>query len=232
MNAHTACRQVCTVNPEFIVDAQRDPDFAAVLRQADLCVPDGVGILWAARVLGRPLTERVTGSDGIYLICERAAEKGWRVFLLGAAPGVAAAAADRLQARYPALQIAGVFGGSPAAHSWPSIEAPPAHGSARHSLCGLRSSAPGSLDRTASQPTAGGGGFGHRRRIRLCRRCEPPRAVVGTTAGAGVATSSAVRAMALAAYAQAAALCHAGLGQEIRTAIATIGRSAPAPTIP
>ncbi|MFN3335548.1 MAG: WecB/TagA/CpsF family glycosyltransferase, partial [Caldilinea sp.] len=67
-----ACRQICTVNPEFIVDARRDPTFAAVLARADLCVPDGAGVLWAARRTGQPLRERVTGSDGIYRICERA----------------------------------------------------------------------------------------------------------------------------------------------------------------
>ncbi|MBK8048409.1 MAG: WecB/TagA/CpsF family glycosyltransferase [Anaerolineales bacterium] len=87
--AAPACRQVCTVNPEFIVDANRNPAFAAVLQRADLRVPDGVGVLWAARLFGQPLPERVTGSDGIYHITARAAARGWRVFFLGAAPGVA-----------------------------------------------------------------------------------------------------------------------------------------------
>ena len=69
-------RQICTVNPEFIIDARRDPAFAAMLASADLRVPDGVGVLWAARLFGHPLRERVTGSDGIYRISERAAERG------------------------------------------------------------------------------------------------------------------------------------------------------------
>lgn len=117
----TTCRQICTVNPEFVIDAGRDPRFAAVLRRADLRVPDGVGVLWAARLLGAPLRQRVTGSDGIYHICARAAIEGWRVFLLGAAPGVAERAAEKLVARYDALQIVGTYAGSPSEAEWPAI---------------------------------------------------------------------------------------------------------------
>jgi N-acetylglucosaminyldiphosphoundecaprenol N-acetyl-beta-D-mannosaminyltransferase len=113
--------QICTVNPEFIMEARRNPAFAAVLASADLNVPDGVGVLWAARLQGVGLRERVTGSDGIYRICERAAKRGWRVFLLGAAPGVAEQAADRLQTRYPGLDVAGTFSGSPDRRDWPEI---------------------------------------------------------------------------------------------------------------
>jgi N-acetylglucosaminyldiphosphoundecaprenol N-acetyl-beta-D-mannosaminyltransferase len=118
---HVPCRQLCTVNPEFVMDARRDPAFAAALHQADLRVPDGIGILWAARRLGRPLRERVTGSDGIYRISERAAERGWRVFYLGAAPGVAEQTATLLGRRYPGLQVAGTYAGSPAPADWPEI---------------------------------------------------------------------------------------------------------------
>ncbi len=117
------CRQICTVNPEFIIDAGRDAAFAAALQRADLRVPDGIGVLWAARVLGAPLAQRVTGSDGIYQICERAAQAGWRVYFLGAAPGVAARAAEVLAARYAGLQVAGSDAGSPDAAAWPAIHA-------------------------------------------------------------------------------------------------------------
>ncbi len=117
------CRQICTVNPEFIMEARRNPAFAQVLRQADLCVPDGIGVLWAARLQGIRLRERVTGSDGIYRICQRAAVSGWRVYLLGAAPGIAREAAARLQALYPGLSVAGTYSGSPAEEDWPAIQA-------------------------------------------------------------------------------------------------------------
>jgi N-acetylglucosaminyldiphosphoundecaprenol N-acetyl-beta-D-mannosaminyltransferase len=117
----SVCRQICTVNPEFIIDAQRDARFAAVLRRAELRVPDGVGVLWAARWLGAPLHQRVTGSDGIYQICERAAVAGWSVFFLGAAPGVAERAAQILATRYRGLQVAGSYAGTPADADWPAI---------------------------------------------------------------------------------------------------------------
>lgn len=117
------CRQICTVNPEFIVDARTDDGFAGVLRRADLRVPDGVGVLWAAGLLGVPLHERVTGSDGIYRVAERAALHGWRVFFLGAAPGVAPRAADRLRELYPNLVVAGAYHGAPNDADWPPIAA-------------------------------------------------------------------------------------------------------------
>ena len=107
-------RQVCTANPEFVMAAQRDIHFYTILNRADLCAADGIGLLWAARWLGTPLPERITGSDGLPRIAAWAAEEGWRLFLLGAAEGVAARAAEILRARHPRLQIAGVYAGSPA----------------------------------------------------------------------------------------------------------------------
>ncbi|MCB9139840.1 MAG: WecB/TagA/CpsF family glycosyltransferase [Caldilineaceae bacterium] len=119
----SSCRQICTVNPEFVVDAQTQPAFAAALARADLRVPDGAGILWAARRQGIRLHERVTGSDGIYRICEKAAQQGWRVYFLGAGPGVATETARRLAQRYPDLQVAGTHSGNPGDAAWPDIHA-------------------------------------------------------------------------------------------------------------
>jgi N-acetylglucosaminyldiphosphoundecaprenol N-acetyl-beta-D-mannosaminyltransferase len=106
-------RQVCTANPEFVMLAQRDAAFRAVLQRADLVLPDGVGLLWAARRLGARLPERVAGSDLIDRLAERGAARGWRIFYLGAAEGVAARAAQVLQARWPGLVVAGTYAGSP-----------------------------------------------------------------------------------------------------------------------
>jgi N-acetylglucosaminyldiphosphoundecaprenol N-acetyl-beta-D-mannosaminyltransferase len=105
--------QICTVNPEFVMRAQHDEAFKRVINQADVCIPDGIGLLWAARRLGHPLRERVAGSTLTVQIAERAAKLGWRVYLLGAAPGVADQAAVILQARYPGLVVAGTLAGSP-----------------------------------------------------------------------------------------------------------------------
>lgn len=106
-------QHVCTVNPEFVMMAQKDANFRHILQRARLCVPDGVGLLWAAKRRGRPLPQRVTGSDGVPIIAERAAQQGWRLFLLGAAPGIAEKAASILCERYRGLHIAGTYSGSP-----------------------------------------------------------------------------------------------------------------------
>ena len=106
--------QIATVNPEFLMKARHDPDFRATLQRAALCIPDGIGVLWAARLRGQKLRERVAGSDLVPLLSAEAAQQGWRIFYLGAAPGVAEKAAAILAARYPGLNVAGCYAGSPA----------------------------------------------------------------------------------------------------------------------
>lgn len=105
---------VCTTNPEFMMVAQHDVNFRNILQRADLCVPDGVGLLWAAKRQGTPLPERVTGSDGVPIIAERAAQMGWKLFFLGAGEGIAEQSANILRSKYPDLDIVGTFSGSPA----------------------------------------------------------------------------------------------------------------------
>ena len=115
--------QIVTVNPEFVMRAQRDEDFHGVLEEAALALPDGVGLLWAARVLGQPLRERVTGSDSLPAIAALGAEKGYRLYLLGAAPGVAERTTGILEQRNPGLEIAGTFAGSPSSNDEAEIVA-------------------------------------------------------------------------------------------------------------
>jgi N-acetylglucosaminyldiphosphoundecaprenol N-acetyl-beta-D-mannosaminyltransferase len=105
--------QVVTVNPEFIMLAQRDPAFAEVINTADLAVPDGAWLLWAARHRGQRLRQRVAGVDLMCALIPLAASLGARVFFLGAAPGVAGEVADRLRAVVPGLVVAGTYAGSP-----------------------------------------------------------------------------------------------------------------------
>ncbi len=101
--------QIVTVNMDFIRLARQNPDFRAAVNAADLVVPDGVPVLWAARLLRRPLGERVTGVDLVEQGAALAAAHGYRVFLLGAAPGVADAAAAALVRRHPRLCLAGTY---------------------------------------------------------------------------------------------------------------------------
>jgi N-acetylglucosaminyldiphosphoundecaprenol N-acetyl-beta-D-mannosaminyltransferase len=105
--------QVATVNPEFIMRARRDVEFARVLEHTTLNVPDGVGVLWAARRQGHPLRERVGGADLMQRLCAQGSQYGWRVFFLGAREGVAERAAADLAFMYQGLIVAGARAGSP-----------------------------------------------------------------------------------------------------------------------
>jgi N-acetylglucosaminyldiphosphoundecaprenol N-acetyl-beta-D-mannosaminyltransferase len=96
---------IVTPNPEFLVKAQKDEEFRQILNQADLAVPDGTGLIFASRLLGRPLKGRVVGVDLMEKICQRAAQKKWLVFLLGGQEGTAEKAAENLRKRYQGLEI-------------------------------------------------------------------------------------------------------------------------------
>lgn len=107
---------IVTLNPEIVMRARRDAGLARIIREARLVTADGVGILWALRLVGRRVPERVTGVDLTLALAERAAEMGYPVFLLGAGPGVAQAAAEALVRRFPGLRVVGCWGGSPRPH--------------------------------------------------------------------------------------------------------------------
>lgn len=102
---------IVTPNPEFIVLAQKDAEFRKILNSASLSIPDGIGLVWAAKILRKNLPERVTGVDLLEGLAALAAEHGFNIFLLGGKEGVAAKAADVLKIRYPKLEIAGIYGG-------------------------------------------------------------------------------------------------------------------------
>lgn len=105
--------QVITTNTEHVVAATKDREFRQVLNQAPLAVPDGSGLIWASRLFGRPIREHVTGTDLADRLMGLAAQRGYRVFLLGAGEGVAEQSARRLVDKYPGLIVAGTYGGSP-----------------------------------------------------------------------------------------------------------------------
>ena len=137
---------IVTPNPEFIMQSLEDSEFRNVVNAADLALPDGVGILWAAKYLSLPISkwrplakvqaywqwwcigtrvviqpkaltdiipERVTGADMVWEMSKLASKRGWSIFLLGGAPGVAHEAAKCLQWLYPNLLVAGATAGPP-----------------------------------------------------------------------------------------------------------------------
>lgn len=107
--------QLVTVNPEFVIAAQSDDEFRRIINNATLALPDGVGLLLAARFLGTTgLPERVPGSDLVVRLAELSHRKGYRIYFLGAWEGIAEKAIENLRRSYPNLNVAGCFSGSPA----------------------------------------------------------------------------------------------------------------------
>ena len=102
---------VVTPNAEIVQQAKQDGEFLALIQGADLVIPDGIGVIYASRILGRPLKGRVPGCDFAERLMEDMARKGQRLFLLGAKPGVAETAAQRLTEKHPGLTVCGTHDG-------------------------------------------------------------------------------------------------------------------------
>jgi len=102
---------IVTPNPEIVWVAQKNEKLRFALNQADLVIPDGIGIIYASRILRTPLPERVPGIELTAKLLQTAAEQGIGVFLLGAKPGVAERAAENLKKTYPGLRIVGTGDG-------------------------------------------------------------------------------------------------------------------------
>ncbi len=110
MQERRAC-YACTPNPEIVMAAKGDASLRAALSGAELVLADGVGITKAAAMLGTPLKSRVPGIDFASNVISRLAQRGGSVYLLGAKPLVAEAAAEKLTQTYPGIVIAGTNDG-------------------------------------------------------------------------------------------------------------------------
>jgi len=106
---------VTTPNPEIVMLARRDADFRRTLDRAALNIPDGVGLLLAARLKGDRLRQHVQGTDLVLMLAAESAAAGYRWFLLGGYGDVAQRAGLALQRQYPGLEVAGAAAGSPLA---------------------------------------------------------------------------------------------------------------------
>ena len=98
---------IVTADASMVVTATQDEEFNRIVNASDLVTPDGAGILWATKRLGAPIRTKVSGVDLSAQCCALSAEKGWRVFFFGAAPGIAEEAAARIRARFPGANIVG-----------------------------------------------------------------------------------------------------------------------------
>ena len=102
-------RYIVTPNVDHIIKLQKDEVFRKVYDKADLIVTDGVPLMWIAESTGQPIREKISGSDLLPRVAEKAAEQGLSVFLFGAEEGIADKAADNLKAKYEKLKIAGTY---------------------------------------------------------------------------------------------------------------------------
>ena len=104
-------RVVCTPNPEIVMSAAENPEFMDVLKRADMVVADGVGIVWAAKYLGKPLEERVSGFDLTQSVFNEMKDTEYTAYFFGGAPGVAEKAKAKMEEKFPGLKIVGVHNG-------------------------------------------------------------------------------------------------------------------------
>ncbi len=102
---------VFTPNSEIILMAYKDSNFCNILNSADLLTADGIGVVYASRILKKPLSERVAGYDVACGVIDRIAETGHRLYLFGGKPGIAEQAAENLKAKYPFINIVGMHDG-------------------------------------------------------------------------------------------------------------------------
>jgi len=96
---------IATANAEMVMLAQQDNELSNILQHASLVVPDGAGVVWAARYQGNEVRERVAGFDLTQRLLAEAAIKGYRVYFFGAGPGIAEQAKQTAEARYPGIHI-------------------------------------------------------------------------------------------------------------------------------
>ncbi|MFD1953927.1 WecB/TagA/CpsF family glycosyltransferase [Paenibacillus thailandensis] len=102
---------VITANPIMIMSALDNPDYYRMMRTAELIVPDGAGVVWAASHVGRPVAERVAGFDLMHRLLAFGERRRWKVYLLGTTKDTIETAAEKLQLQYPQVRIVGVRDG-------------------------------------------------------------------------------------------------------------------------
>ena len=100
---------VVTPNVDHIVKLETDKEFQEVYKEAALILTDGMPLIWISKMKKTPIKEKVSGSDLFPEVCKLASQKGYKLFLLGAAEGVAAKAAENLKRKYKGLNVVGTY---------------------------------------------------------------------------------------------------------------------------
>ena len=102
---------ICTPNPEIVMEAQKDKELMNILHEADMVIPDGIGVVWASKYSEIHLKERVAGYDLTQNLMAELAATGETFYFFGGAPGVASTAARMMMKKYPGLKVVGVHNG-------------------------------------------------------------------------------------------------------------------------
>jgi len=105
------CSQIITLNPEMIIEAQTNEEFRELLKRAELRFPDGIGLVYASKIIREPLSERVTGIDFARSALEMIAQRDMSAYFFGAKPGIAELAAENIAKEIPGLKVAGARDG-------------------------------------------------------------------------------------------------------------------------
>ncbi|WP_442891484.1 WecB/TagA/CpsF family glycosyltransferase [Dendrosporobacter sp. 1207_IL3150] len=114
-------RLIATANAEMVMMAQNDCELKKILNNADLVVPDGAGVVWAAKYSGELIPERVAGFDLVQQILRKAAKNNYRIYFFGGAPGIAEQAKTWAETNYAGVKIVGVRNGFFASDDEPRI---------------------------------------------------------------------------------------------------------------
>lgn len=96
---------IVTPNPELLVIANNNPEYKNILNKAKLALPDGIGVMWGAWLMGKPLQQRITGADFVKSLCNHVSKQPITVGFLGAGPNVAEKTSECLQKLYPGLKV-------------------------------------------------------------------------------------------------------------------------------
>ena len=102
---------IVTPNSEIVLRASKEPDLKRLIESANIIIPDGIGLVYASKIVGVPLSERVTGIDFLESIIAHLEGSGESVYFFGSKPGVAEAAAENICKKYPKLKVAGTHNG-------------------------------------------------------------------------------------------------------------------------
>ena len=100
---------IVTPNVDHIIQLEKGGELSEAYKGADLILTDGKPLIWISKLYGTPIKEKISGSDLFPKLCEMAANKGYRMFFLGAAEGIASKAAENLKRKYSGLQVVGTY---------------------------------------------------------------------------------------------------------------------------